>query len=108
MANICMARLTIEQVDGVPDASPLPLPVESITQRLESLHYDQFEVCCNDEERIEIECGFRWSPPFEKLLTVSADFRVNLRCLYEDDGACFMGAWRAEDGKVVQDDCIDY
>lgn len=103
-----MARVTIEPVDVVGDASPAPLHVETITQHLESLHYDHFEVCSTDDDRIEIECGFRWAPPFEKLRVLTADLHVMMRCTYEEPGSCFMGAWRAEDGTVKQDDCIEY
>jgi hypothetical protein len=42
------------------------------------------------------------------LLAVTADMHVYLRCLYEEQGCAFMGAWVASDGKVLQDECIDY
>lgn len=102
-----MARLRVEPMD-VKGGTPVPLPIAELSARLKELHYDGFEELWHDDHGADFECGFRWSPPFEKLLSVSADFHVNLRCLYEDDGTGFMGAWRAKDGKVVQDDCIGY
>jgi hypothetical protein len=108
MANVCMASVVVERLESVDGVSSVPLHFETITERLENLHYDLFEVCCADEDRIEIDCGFRWLPPFDELLAITADLHLTMRCTYEEPGSCFMGAWRAEDGKVVQDDCIDY
>lgn len=100
-----MARIRVTPLE-IADAPALS--IAELTQRLEALHYEHFIVLDEDEAALEIECGFRWSPPFDDLLSVSADLHVVLRCLYEEDGCCFMGAWRAEDGTVKQDDCIDY
>lgn len=104
MANTCMARILVEPRE----VEPLPFPVADITRRLEHLYYECFDVISVEPDRLEIECGFRWSPPFDDLLSISADFNVKLRCLYDEDGCCFMGAYRAEDGKVLQDETIDY
>jgi hypothetical protein len=92
-----MARVHIE-----------PLPIDALTARLEAIHYECFHVVDHDANHLDIECGFRWSPPFEKLLAVTADLHVTLRCLYDEDGCGFMGAWRARDGTVEQDNRIDY
>jgi hypothetical protein len=101
-----MARLQIMPLDIEGDVAALP--VDDIKVRLEALHYDHLIVVDDGADAIEIECGFRWSPPFDRLLDITADLHVRLRCLYDEEGCCFMGAWRAADGKVLQDDCIDY
>jgi hypothetical protein len=101
-----MARLQIVPLDIEGDVAALP--VDDIKVRLEALHYDHFIVIDDNPDAIEIECGFRWAPPFDRLLDITADLHVRLRCLYDEEGCCFMGAWRAADGKMLQDDCIDY
>ena len=83
-------------------------PAEQVKERLEALCYSEFIVVDDEDDQLEIECGFRWSPPLDELLAVTADLHVRMRCLYEEAGCCFMGAWRAEDGNVLQDDCIHY
>jgi len=105
MANTCMARIRVAPLDT---ADPAALSIAELTSRLEALHYEHFIVVDEDDDALEIECGFRWSPPFDKLLAVTADLHVRLRCLYEEEGCGFMGAWRAADGTVLQDHCIDY
>lgn len=106
MANICMARITVLPLDDGPNAAEC-LP-DALKARLEPLSYDHFGTADEEKDRLEIECGFRWQPPFEQLLAVTADMHVYLRCLYEEQGCAFMGAWVASDGKVLQDECIDY
>lgn len=107
MANTCMARILVERMDT--DATNNVLPLGDLEQRLEALHYEFFDVLTDDgDEYFEVSCGFRWSPPFDRLLDITTDLHVRLRCVYEEEGCCFMGAWRAADGKVLQDDCIDY
>jgi hypothetical protein len=106
MANVCLARLMVEPL---PHQAGSPFLIAELTERLRTVHYDYFEVLTDDGDAyLEIECGFRWAPPFEKLLAVSADLHVSLRCTYHEDGCCFMGAWRAEDGVVTKDDYIEY
>ena len=106
MANTCMARLRIAPKEAGDD--DVAFPVEQVKERLAALSYGEFTVVDDEDDQIEIECGFRWSPPLDELLAVTADLHVRMRCLYEEDGCCFMGAWRAEDGKVLQDDSIEY
>lgn len=101
-----MARVLVEAM-GTADAEAA-LPLRDIDARVDALHYEFFDVLTDDtDDYFEVSCGFRWLPPFDELLAVTAEFHVSLRCLYEEVGCGFMGAWRAEDGTVVQDDCID-
>ena len=108
MANVCIARLKIERAethDTLPRITR-KRTLTRLTKRLEELVYDGF-VISPDDDTIEVEIGFRWNVPFDDLLALSADEHLSIRCLYEEPGTCFMGAWRAEDGNVEQDDCID-
>ena len=106
MANICSARLVVEPLEQ--DAT-VPLPFDTLKERLEAISYEYFNVCTDDtDEYLEVSCGFRWAPPFDALLAVTADLHVRLRCLYEEEGCGFMGAWRAVDGVVSKDSRIDY
>lgn len=106
MANTCFARVFAQPLS---DTSGAAFPAAEVKARIEALHYEQFDVLSFDEDpTVEIECGFHWSPPFDELLAVSADLHVDLLCTYHEDGCCFMGAWRAIDGKVVKDESIDY
>ena len=109
MANICFSLLTItrnahhEQTPLNPKSSDLP----ALKQRLKDLAYDG---CYQDiqDETLEVECGHRWRPPFDDLLALSQKYHLDIRCLYDEPGCCFMGVWKAENGTITQDDCVNY
>jgi hypothetical protein len=106
MANICMARVRVEPKQT--DSGNPRFPAEAVKSRLLALYYDHFELADEDPDKVEIECGFRWAPPFDELLALSAKHHVHIRCVYDEPGTGFMGAWSADDGTVQQDDCINY
>ena len=104
-----MSRLTITRNEK---HQKVPLNSEAtdlgdLIKRLDALTYDGFHHDIQDDV-LEVETGHRWTPPFDELLQISHDFHVDIRCLYDEPGCCFMGAWKAENGTVTQDDSVDY
>jgi hypothetical protein len=70
MANICMARVRVEPKQT--DSGNPRFPAEAVKSRLLALYYDHFELADEDPDKVEIECGFRWAPPFDELIRKSA------------------------------------
>jgi len=111
MANICYGRLLLTPCEKHKRA-PLfehqgALDVFAAEFKGKIRCYD-FDVVYTCAEFVEIDCGFRWMPPFKALAALSRKHRLSLRCTYNEPGSCFMGAWRAVDGKVRLDKSIDY
>ena len=63
-----------------------------------------------DDEFLCYEFDSAWSPPIDAFITASKKKHKNLEfnLKYEEPGMCFMGVYKCENGKVIQDDCIEY
>ena len=63
-----------------------------------------------DDEFLCYEFDSAWGPPLEAFLRASKTKHRNLEfnLKYEEPGQCFMGVFKCENGKPIQDDCIDY
>ena len=63
-----------------------------------------------DDEMLIYEFDSAWGPPTEAFLSASKKKYKNLEfnLKYEEPGMCFMGIFKCENGKIIQDECIDY
>lgn len=63
-----------------------------------------------DDEFLCYEFDSAWGPPTSAFLSASKKKYKNLefRLKYEEPGMCFMGVFKCENGKIIQDECIDY
>ena len=107
MANICFTSLSIQCEEGFATDQQ----VEALRKDIEeTVTYDgPTEFGYADEHLIECEIGTRWNVPTERLQTVAAKHRVNIRAVGREDGCGFVQVVCINDqGAVVQDDATDY
>ena len=111
MANICFGRLTLkpcEKHDLTPRFDDQTAFEALAAEFKEKCRCDDFEIVGANADFVDIECGFRWMPPFDDLAALSKKCHLSVRCTYNEPGMCFMGAWCADDGVVELDKYIDY
>ena len=62
-----------------------------------------------DGEVLEYQFESAWAPPCDAFLTGSKKFKnLKFRLKYEEPGMCFMGSFKCKNGKILQDDHIEY
>lgn len=109
MANLCFGYLTVSSNEATSDGAKVTddqlLPV--LEARLKALSYDDFMPYIYDG-RLEVDCGFRWYPPFDALRALSEEYCITIHCRYNEPTSSFRGTWCAVNGAVTTDKYVDY